>query len=375
LDAGADLLVLVGHLYDAAIDPSLWGPTLRRISDSCHALGMALFVMDAKRRQVLFRAAHGPSREEDAQAVCDEVTLSHGVETSLSDSVDLATRGRALRYTFRVPLDEKAPAGDYFIVRFWFRTAEIAARSPRSGLRMASGDNEALSRWRVLEPHVRRALRIGQELAEMEARAGAANVAEALSCGLLVLDGRGSVRRMNQPAKAHVARGNGLVVTNDGVLATARGSDQQALSGLLARALGPCPSWGLMALARPDSPYPYVLRVLPLDVNARRKDHERLAAALLIREPSLGADIPPNDLRLLFDLTAREAELASRLAHAEQLTEAAAQLGVSVKTARHYLETIFRKTGVRRQAELIALIDGFACCQSWAEHRDPRPVI
>ena len=69
---------------------------------------------------------------------------------------------------------------------------------------------------------------------------------------------------------------------------------------------------------------------------------------------------PPTDLRLLFDLTAREAELACRLAHAERLTEAAAQLGVSVKTARHYLEAIFRKTGVRRQAELIALIHGFA---------------
>ena len=255
--------MLVEHLYDAAIDPSLWGATLRRISDSCHARGMALFVMDAKRRQVLFRAAHGPPGEGDAQAVCDEVPLSDGVERCSLDLVDVPTRGRALRYTLQVPLDENAPAGNYFIVRFWFRTAEIATRSPGTGLRMASGDNEALSHWRVLETHVRRALRIGQELAEMEARAAAADVAEALSCGLLVLDGRGSVRRMNQPAKAHLARGNGLVVTSDGVLATARGSDQQALSGLLSRALDPSPSRGLMALARPDSPTPTSCKCCP----------------------------------------------------------------------------------------------------------------
>lgn len=61
-------------------------------------------------------------------------------------------------------------------------------------------------------------------------------------------------------------------------------------------------------------------------------------------------------LKQLFGLTTGEAAIAVALASGDSITEAAEVGGVTVKTARTYLERIFRKTRARRQGELVALL-------------------
>jgi DNA-binding CsgD family transcriptional regulator len=61
-------------------------------------------------------------------------------------------------------------------------------------------------------------------------------------------------------------------------------------------------------------------------------------------------------LRTVFGLTGAEARLAARLAAGDDIASAAKRLGVSVGTLRGALKTIFRKTGSKRQAELVALL-------------------
>jgi DNA-binding CsgD family transcriptional regulator len=65
-------------------------------------------------------------------------------------------------------------------------------------------------------------------------------------------------------------------------------------------------------------------------------------------------------LRALFDLSPAESRLATALAGGNDLAESAKACGIQHSTARSYLEQIFRKTGVHRQAELVALIMGRA---------------
>lgn len=62
-------------------------------------------------------------------------------------------------------------------------------------------------------------------------------------------------------------------------------------------------------------------------------------------------------LRQLFGLSPSEARLAHELAKGFDVKEAAETLGVTVNTARTYLRTIFQKTGVNRQSELIRLFN------------------
>lgn len=61
-------------------------------------------------------------------------------------------------------------------------------------------------------------------------------------------------------------------------------------------------------------------------------------------------------LRRELDLTPAESRLALQLGSGETLADAAAQLRVSLNTARNQLRSIFAKTGVSRQADLIKLM-------------------
>jgi DNA-binding CsgD family transcriptional regulator len=61
-------------------------------------------------------------------------------------------------------------------------------------------------------------------------------------------------------------------------------------------------------------------------------------------------------LRNVFGLTRAEARLAGCLAAGEDLASAAVRLGVSQGTLRGALKAIFRKTGTKRQAEMVGLL-------------------
>jgi len=61
-------------------------------------------------------------------------------------------------------------------------------------------------------------------------------------------------------------------------------------------------------------------------------------------------------LQSLYRLTAAEAQLVSQVARGSAVAEAAAELGISIATARTHLHHALRKTATRRQAELVGLI-------------------
>jgi DNA-binding CsgD family transcriptional regulator len=63
-------------------------------------------------------------------------------------------------------------------------------------------------------------------------------------------------------------------------------------------------------------------------------------------------------LSALYSLTPAECRVADLLTGGHELTSAADQMRMTAVTARFHLKSIFRKTGVRRQSELIRLVLG-----------------
>ena len=59
-------------------------------------------------------------------------------------------------------------------------------------------------------------------------------------------------------------------------------------------------------------------------------------------------------IRALHGCTRREARLAQLLAQGSNLRDAASEMGVTYETARGYLKSVFAKTGVRTQSQLVA---------------------
>jgi len=63
-------------------------------------------------------------------------------------------------------------------------------------------------------------------------------------------------------------------------------------------------------------------------------------------------------LMQLFDLTPAEAGVARALAHGQALEDIAQALDISMHTVKTHLQKLFRKTGTRRQGELVAMLHG-----------------
>jgi DNA-binding CsgD family transcriptional regulator len=79
-------------------------------------------------------------------------------------------------------------------------------------------------------------------------------------------------------------------------------------------------------------------------------------AMVILIDPDAGPRTPEMTLRSAFRLTEAEARLATQLAFGNSLEKVADQFGIVKDTARAQLKSIFVKTGVHRQAELVAML-------------------
>ncbi|SFU81939.1 DNA-binding transcriptional regulator, CsgD family [Methylobacterium sp. 174MFSha1.1] len=101
----------------------------------------------------------------------------------------------------------------------------------------------------------------------------------------------------------------------------------------------------------PDEPGVSVC-VSPLaDVEAETPGRAVVVARLLRAQGRIEVQ-----LRTLFGLTRAEAQVGAALARGGCLAEIAAELGISVTTARTHVARIFLKTGTKQQSQLVALV-------------------
>jgi DNA-binding CsgD family transcriptional regulator len=110
-----------------------------------------------------------------------------------------------------------------------------------------------------------------------------------------------------------------------------------------------------------------VVHVLP--VSGAASDVFALARTIIVVTPVVPRDVPAAKvIQGLFDLTPGEAKIAALIGAGDQPREAAAQLGIAEETARSFLKRVFAKTGVRRQAELVALLGGASLPDGGSRH-------
>jgi DNA-binding CsgD family transcriptional regulator len=100
--------------------------------------------------------------------------------------------------------------------------------------------------------------------------------------------------------------------------------------------------------------------VLARPSRARPGLEEKASATVvvLVRDASHTPDVTDAALIELFGLTRAEAALAVRLVKGESLNDAAVSLGISRYTARAQLASIFSRTGIHRQPQLVSHILG-----------------
>jgi DNA-binding CsgD family transcriptional regulator len=110
---------------------------------------------------------------------------------------------------------------------------------------------------------------------------------------------------------------------------------------------------GRMRIRRHDGHPPYLLTVAPL--GADLSIYGRPLALIVLADPEQQSP-SERELAEFFGLSPGESRLAVALLAGKKLGEVAAEFGVQITTLRTQLSSILRKTGVKRQVDLIRLL-------------------
>ena len=112
----------------------------------------------------------------------------------------------------------------------------------------------------------------------------------------------------------------------------------------------------LSPAARPSGARNLGVIVQPLGADETWHGTRGASVAIFIRDPEICTEVETGLLCELFDLTPAEATVAHRLANGLSLEEAADSLDISRNTVRAHLRSIFSKSGITRQTELVRLM-------------------
>ena len=189
--------------------------------------------------------------------------------------------------------------------------------------------------------------------------AGMFVVLDRLPQGVIILNWRGQVMRLNEVAERLL--GDGLAITGNRLSATCH-ADRARFDLFLADALRPMaqsisrrhPRSDRLPLRRANG-RPLLVEAFPL--GGRGPTLLRQAAiVLLVTDPDANADLAETTAKSLFGLSPAEAKLAIALSRGESLEAYAASAQIGIETARKRLKSIFQKTDTHRQSELVGLL-------------------
>jgi DNA-binding CsgD family transcriptional regulator len=212
---------------------------------------------------------------------------------------------------------------------------------------------------RTLAPHIRRAVTISNilEMRTIEAHALSATL-DTIAAGVILVSADARVLHANVVAKAALDIGTSVSLSNGRIALSTNAATEQLRAAIRAAAapardLG---GFGYRGVPIGDKTTAHAIaHVLPLTTGALRLPSAAVAAIFIT-----SSDVPlpgiSNGIGAMYGLTATETRLLAELALGATLAEAAASLGIGKNTAKTHVGRIFAKTGVSRQAELVALL-------------------
>jgi DNA-binding CsgD family transcriptional regulator len=355
----ADESGLIDRIYEAALMTDLWPAVLGEIAGAAEAEGGVLFTVSGERMRW---TASGPL-----------VPVFEGfIAEGWVDRNPRAARGVALDHAgFVNDLDlfspeeiEAEPLYGYLRAKgFGWCTGTFVRLPGGDGLifhwerRIARGPVEraTLDDLDGLRPHLARAAFLSARLGLEQARAAAATLG---AIGL--------------PA-AVLSHGHGVLAANDllEALTPAVVQDRRGRVRLTEPRADALLAGALDALGRPGGPEgvrsipitarpgrgPMVAHLVP--VRGAARDVFSLASSLLVLTPVTWTAVAAAEvIQGLFDLTAAEARVARGVAEGRTVEQIGLAAGLSPQTVRAQLKAVFAKTGLSRQADLVAVLAG-----------------
>lgn len=180
-----------------------------------------------------------------------------------------------------------------------------------------------------------------------------------LMVGVILLDENGLVLEANTMANAILKLGDGITVSASRIGAVYP-ADNRKLQQLIQKVLSQksSPQVALveaMSVNRTSGQAAWGLVIQSISPDQWTEGKHRPCVAVFLRDPEIKSQPPMRLAQELFQLTPAETSLAIQLANGLSLDEASEVLNIRRNTARAHLRSIFSKTGVRRQTELVRI--------------------
>ena len=345
---------LLDAIYDGAVESPGWSTFLDRACAMFHVETASILIethsLGYPEQLRLFPAQTPPWLREQIDAFTSK-TIFSGAHTETVTSLQaslLEPDGKPVLLD-TLSFSAGIEPGIAFAFGLWGRTG---------GTPFAEAE---LALCAAMAPHLKRAMRIFVRYAQaFRERAVYQTVIERIGVGVALVDAKSTVMATNSIAWEILNAHNGLTIANNRLTAAAP-SMAKTLEGFIHAAAEAQTTQShdpgqALAVAREDRLSPLTVMVHPGPEVQHINAPLRRSAIVVMRDPGQRATVSAEVVSRLFALTPAEATLAALLAQGSDLDEAATELGIRRNTARSHLQSIFMKTDVKRQSELVRMI-------------------
>jgi DNA-binding CsgD family transcriptional regulator/PAS domain-containing protein len=369
-----DVHGIVADLYAGTLDSATWSRGMIALADLTGASGAHLIGLNPLTGVVL--------REE-----------AHRLDPALVRAYreDWSTRDILLAPALRIPVGEPTP--DYQLTSrgAWEASAlfnelalpfdcpyalptiihksadKLLALSFKASRRHGPFHLHEAARLKAFIPHLRRALLIKDRLERAEIHA--ANLARSLdntSFGVVVLDSCAKIIEVNAVASKLMGFYSGVSRDHEGRLVLREPAGSELHRWILAGSAPQKNGDGLLHVPRASSP-PLSILVMPLPRKVTSWVTGDPRWMLLLFDPDRRIRLSIELIALDLGISVREAEVAALLVEGCDLKTVSDRLNVSLHTVRTHVKSIFAKSGIHSQTELIRRIaNGPAAIESRA---------
>jgi DNA-binding CsgD family transcriptional regulator/PAS domain-containing protein len=362
---------LIGDIYDAVVDQTLWTGALDKAVQFVGAQAVVLLWQNLASTSVELIYAFGIEPHyvdlyvERYVKLDPTTTPMFQLETDdVASPIDLLPHGEFAKSFFYTEWLE--PQGFVDLLQ------ASLDKSPTDFVRLFflrqrdSGmvDSSMRERLRLIVPHIRRAALVGQMVDRAAAEAATfGNALDGIGAGLFFVDASGRIVHANTSGEGMLAQGV-LARGTSGKLASYDASAVQGLDEIFGiTESGDAdaePRGGAVPLTARDGEH-YVAHVLPLTSGSRRQagTSSETIAAVFVKKAALDMPSPQDIIAKFHKLTPTELRVLFAIVQVGGVPEVAESMGISPSTVKTHLRRLFAKTGSDRQADLVKLVAGY----------------
>lgn len=370
MSEASELSALLGTVYDASLDATLWPSAIERGAHFLKCMGGMIGAYDILQKGSNVRAVWG-YEPEFLKSFDYYVSINPLLRPSfrmkigeVGSVVDVMPHGDF--FANRVYLEWAKPQGIVDVVQTTLEKTPLAmavlafSRHKRQGF----VDDWTRERMALVAPHFRRAVLIGKviDLARIEAGAFADTI-DGLAAAVFLVGADGRLLHANLSGEAMLAAGEPFTSV-DGILTARNLKAQRSLAASYAVAAEGDAAVEARGIAVPlttERGQRFAAHVLPM-TSGRRRDAEAAHASAAVFVRKVEMEFPPviRSMASIYRLTPAEVRVLHVILDVGGIVPTSLLLRLGENTVKTHLRHIFQKTGARNQVDLVKLVAGLS---------------